>query len=237
MRKTIALFAVALAGVASADVGVVPPAYATTPGTSTFLYMVTSARTYQYIIDSSQLTAFVGKNLNGLQWRLPTSATTTWPPANVNFASFDIYIGPGVAVSSASSTLANNYTSSPTQVRSGALAFSAGAFTNGSTPNAFGPVVTFNNYLYTGGNLTVEMRHTGMTGTTTTRSFDALSTATSGYGTLFAARWIGNGTGTGTAGNGNFFVTQFNATPVPEPATLAALGLGAAALIRRRRRP
>ncbi|HRK20396.1 MAG TPA: PEP-CTERM sorting domain-containing protein [Fimbriimonadaceae bacterium] len=48
-----------------------------------------------------------------------------------------------------------------------------------------------------------------------------------------AARFIWNGTG-GVTGIDHYFSVKIN--PVPEPATLSALALGAAALLRRRRR-
>lgn len=48
-----------------------------------------------------------------------------------------------------------------------------------------------------------------------------------------AARFIWNGTG-GTVGIDHYFSIKIN--PVPEPATISALALGAAALLRRRRR-
>lgn len=230
--STLAIASLSL--VASAQV-VVPNAYAGTPGTSTFLYMVTTARTYQYQINANQLTGLVGQNLNGLQWRLPTSATGPWPPADASFASFDITIGEGVAPASRSTTLANNFVGTPTVVRTGALTIPTGSFSIGGSPNPWGPTISFSNYLYNGGHLTIEMRHTGMTGTTTTRSFDALSTTTSGYGTDFGAYWTGSYTGT-TGGNGNFFVTRLTGSPVPEPASMIALALGASALVRRRRK-
>lgn len=39
----------------------------------------------------------------------------------------------------------------------------------------------------------------------------------------------------GWLGAGELTITNFNVEPVPEPATMAVLGLGAAALVRRRR--
>jgi hypothetical protein len=238
MKKPFVLLAIGCAALSRADLGVVPNAYENTPGTSTFLYTTTSARTYQFIINDNQLTDFIGENLNGLSFRLPTSATVTWPPVDASFASFDIFIGPSVAPASTSSAsgTAGNYTSSPTQVRSGSLNIVAGSYTFGGSPNAFGPMITFNDYLYTGGHLGIEMRHTGLLGTTQTRSFDALPTSTTGYGTDFAARFISNGTGAGTLSTGNFMVVQLSSSPVPEPATMAAVGLGLLAIAARGRR-
>lgn len=234
MKRILCFAALALAVAGSAQI-VVPNAYENTPGTSTFLYMVTTGRTYQYLINENQLTGLVGQNLNGLQMRLPVSATVNWPPADASFANFDIYIGPGVTPAARSTTFANNYSGAKTQVRSGSLTFATGAFSFGGSPvNAWGPTISFNNYLYTGGHLTIEMRHSGMTGTTTTRSFDALSTSTAGYLVDFAALWTGSYTPT-TGSAGNFFITRISASPVPEPASMLALGIGLAALARRRR--
>jgi hypothetical protein len=235
LKRLLILAALSIGAVASASTGVVPNGYDVTSGNGTFLYMVTTPRTYQYLIHSSQLTGFVGQNINGLQWRLLQSATTNWPPTDANFANFDVYIGPGVDPSLRSTTFAANYTSAPTQVRSGSLTLPAGSFPSTGTPHGFGPVVTFSDYLYTGGNLTIEMRHSGMTGNTTTASFDANTSTAPGYGTLYSALWVGNNNPT-TGGQGNFFITQLTASPVPEPATLVALGGGLALLLRRRSR-
>jgi hypothetical protein len=234
VKRFLILAALAVTAVATAQtVGTVPNGFENASGNGTFLFMVTTARTYQYLIQGSQLTSFIGQNLNGLQWRLPASATTNWPAVDANFASFDIYIGPGVEPAARSTTFAANYTSAPTQVRSGSLTLGAGSFGGTGTPHPWGPVVAFNNYLYTGGNLTIELRHSGMTGNTTTQSFDANKSSAAGYGTLYSALWVGNNNPT-TGGQGNFFITQLSASPVPEPGTFLALGGGLALLLRRR---
>ncbi len=55
---------------------VVPPAYTTAPGTATFLGpLANAARTYQLLIHQDQLTDLVGRQISGISWRLPTSAT------------------------------------------------------------------------------------------------------------------------------------------------------------------
>lgn len=222
-------------GAGAQEYGVVPAGYANTNGTSSFLYMVTTGRTYQMQINASELTQFVGKNLTGLTWRLNANAAN-WPPSvNADFANFDIYIGPGVDPAARSTTFANNFTSAPTQVRSGPLTFAAGSFQGAGSPAPWGVEITFNEYLYTGGHLTIEIRHSGMTGNTTTTSFNALSTTTSGYGTRFSALWTGTYNGT-TGGAGNFFVTRLTANEVPAPGALALLGAGLVMGGRRRRR-
>src|SRR5262249_40503812 len=106
----------------------------------------------------------------------------------------------------------------------------------GTTPNPWGFEVTFNTpYTYTGGNLLVEVRHTGSNIVNFTTDFlDALPTTTVGFGTDF---WCATATGnTATTGAANSFtISRLTWQPVPEPASMAVLGLGALALIRRRK--
>ncbi len=242
MRKFLVMGSIAMVAVASADV-IVPNAFAGTEAPSTFSLTSTSSlgRTYQYTISAAQLTGVVGQNLTGMTFRLGNGATAAWPPTNTSFTQWDIRVGAGVAPSAMSNTFASNFTGTPTLVRSGALSFNAGDFTfgaTGTTPNAFGPNIAFNtNYLYGGGDLAVEMRFSAQAGATNQPAFDAVAATDTGngWGTAFAGRWTGNVAGT-TGGNANLLVTRFSSAAVPEPATMAVLGLGIAALLRRRRK-
>lgn len=235
-------FVALFSAVGAAQAVVVPNSLAAVEGDGAFFLTSTAAagRTFQMTISSNQLTGLVGMTLLGICFRMNNAVTTAWPPANVTFADWDIYLGPGVAPSTMSNTFASNFSGPATQVRNGALAFSQGAFpvgASGTTPNAFGPAISFDTgYFYSGGDLTLEMRFSAQTGSSTTPSFDAAAAAGgpgNGWGVDFAARWTSNAAGT-TGANGNFLVTSFHA--VPEPGTLAALGIGALALLRRRRR-
>ncbi|MEO8210352.1 MAG: hypothetical protein ABI840_07300 [bacterium] len=190
---------------------VVPNAYAAITGTGTFLGPLSNAqRTYQLLIQASQITDLVGTNLTGLSMRIPASSTANWPLADVTFSNYDIYLSGSVEPSARSLTFANNIVGPQTQVRSGSLSILANSYTFGSSPNAFGPEITFNTpWLYTGGNVLVEIRHQGFTGTS--RSTDAISTSTGGYGTLISACWTGSYTGTAGA-QGNFTVLNLTAS-------------------------
>lgn len=225
--------AMALTGTASAQFhGVVPSEYENTTGTAGFLYFQGAGRTYQMIINESELTQFVGMELNGLSWRLLASAGNSWPLSDATFNNFDIYMGQGVAPADRSLAFAANYNGPVTQVRSGSLVVPTGSFPSGGSPNGWGHEITFDNYLYTGGHLTIEFRHDGMLGATS-QSFDGLSTSTSGYLSRFAAIWASGYDTNGTVNNGNFFVTRLSA--VPAPGALALLGLAGLATRRRRR--
>lgn len=212
---------------------VVPNAYES-GGTSTFLGpMANSQRTYQLLINSSQLTPFVGLQLNSVSWRLPESAAADWPASEITFDNFDIYLSPSVAPADRSLTFANNIAGTQVQVRSGSLTVPADSFSFGGSPNDWGLQIDFDPYLYTGGHLLFELRHTGFAGTS--RSVDAVGTAAAtGYGTDFSAAWTGNYEGV-TGSQGNFSVVRFTAVPEPGSAGLIGVAVAGLALFSRRR--
>ncbi|WP_083862138.1 T9SS type A sorting domain-containing protein [Flavobacterium sp. B17] len=144
-----------------------------------------STRTYQMIIDDSQLTALSGQYISSISFRLPTSATAAWPVSDTTFPDYQVYLSNGVDPVNRQLNFAANVVGTQTQVRSGSLSIPAGSVSNNGS---FTFNINFNTpYLYTGTNLVIEVRHTGSNGTTT--SIDAAGTGTSGYGTLFTACW------------------------------------------------
>ncbi len=200
---------------------VIPNAYAGTTGTGTFLGpLANSQRTYQLLIHANQLTNLVGTNLAGFSMRIPASATANWPTADVTYTNYDIYLSGSVDPVNRSLTFANNVVGAQTLVRSGSLTIPANSYTFGGSPNAFGPEIAFNtSWQYTGGNVLVEIRHSGFTGTS--RSTDALTTSTSGYASDFSACWTGSYTGV-SGSQGNFTVIKFSGLALP---TLQLTGL------------
>jgi len=232
--------ALRLGGTGRADV-VVPNSTAGVDGDGTFSLTSTGTggRTYQMSIAASQLTGVVGQQITGLQWRLNGPGTGVWPAVppgtDANFTSWDIFVGPGVAPASMSQTFASNYTGSVTQVRSGPQTFTAGGFSFGATPNAFGQILGFTTpYAYSGGDLTIEMRFSQQTGATTQSPFDAVTSAGgpgNGWGVDFAIR-ANNTSSTATTGtvNGNFLVTNLVTTPIPEPSSMALAGISCASV-------
>lgn len=201
---------------ASADSFLVTPNdRATVAGNGTFLGPLTnSPRTYQLLIKSTQLTSFVGMNLNGLTFRLPaiTSTTASWPLVDTTFPNYDIYLSGCVDPALRSLTFASNIVGVQTQVRSGPLTVTTGSFPIPGVSLDFGPIIGFNNYLYTGGNLLIEIRHSGNNGAS--RSAEAMTASGGmGYGTEFSGCWTGSYTGT-SGSQGNFSILKLRATPV-----------------------
>lgn len=144
-----------------------------------------STRTYQMIIDDSQLTALSGQYLTSISFRLPASASTAWPAADTTYPDYQIYLSDGVEPVNRQLNFSANIVGTQTQVRSGSLLIPAGSVSNNGS---FTFNINFNTpYLYTGTNLVIEIRHTGSNGTTT--SNDAVGTSTSGYASLFTACW------------------------------------------------
>jgi hypothetical protein len=214
---------------------VVPNAFAGAPGTSTFLGPYASApRTYQLLIAESQLTQHLGNEMTAISFRLPASAVGDWPDVDISYTSYDIRLSGSVNPGDRSLTFADNVVGTQTLVRSGGLTVPAGSFASGSSPNPFGLQLNFDTgYLYTGGNLLIEIRHTGFSGTS--RSVDAMLAtggAANGYGSLFSAAWTGSYTGL-TGVQGNFSVVQISS--IPEPGTVLLFAAGVAGLLARRR--
>ncbi len=224
---------VAGSGVASAQF-VVPSAFENTAGNGSFIGpLANGQRTYQLLIHADALTNLVGLDLTGLSFRNGSGATSDFPPSDVTFSNYDIYLSGSVDPSARSLVFADNVVGPQTQVRSGSLTIGAGDYTSGGSPNAFGTSISFNSgWTYSGGNLLIEIRHTGSG--ITSRAVDAITStnAAAGYGTLFSAAWASNYAGTEGL-QGNFSIMRIDA--VPAPGGLAVLGLGMLGVARRRR--
>lgn len=236
MRQICAVLAVAgLAAAANADI-VVPAANAAVPGTSglnTLTREATNARTYQFLIDAGNLGG--PGVITGLGFRLQNSAAnaTSWPAAALTWPSYEVILSTSPnAAAAMSTTFASNIGVDAVTVRSGALVLPPNSFSGGAAagvPNSFYTFLPFlTNFNYTGGTLSVTVRHTGNDGAAgNVRFLDAVAS----NGALGYAAQSGT-TATATTGTAASF-TVVNI--VPAPASLALLGLGGLVASRRRR--
>ena len=244
-RLPIAILFGAMACASSAQFVVVPNAYtnvaASASGLNTFIRDTGNPRTGQLLINSNQLSSMsVGDQITGISFRLFTGSTVNFPASGATWSDYTINVGVGVAPLLGTTLLATNFTGTPTMVRTGALTVSAGAYSGtGGPPRPWGTEISFQTpYVYTGGHLAIEVRHTG-SNIVNNAANDFLEVATT-LDTGYIAGDFRSFTATGNAATigalANFTVTRLSVTPVPEPATFAALGLGALALLRRRRK-
>jgi hypothetical protein len=219
------ILSVLLAGNTNAQVGFstrqlidsayIPLGSGSAPGNGVFTGPISNtARTYQLLIHKDQLSALNNKDIKAIRWRQAAAATTNWPPAEVIYANYDIYLSESVPPADRSLTFALNVVGPQTRVRFGPLTISPEEYTFGNTPNLCGKEISFDtSWLYTGGHLLIEIRLSASNGTS--KSVDAFTTSATGYGTLFSAAWTGSYTGlTGTQGNFSVISLSYD-DPVP----------------------
>jgi len=242
MRKFYILGLMAVAGSASAFDIVVANQYAAVPyapaaGLNTFIRDTGNPRTGQLLLSSAQLAGVnPGDTITGMAFRLWNGLTSTYTGAT--WASYTINIGPGVDPALGSTTFASNFSGAATTVQSGPLTMTGFTSGNtGSTPNNWNDTIVFATpYVYTGGHLTIEIRHGGSGIVNPANTFlEAVATTGIGYGTEYRSFTATGETAT-VGAQATFTMARLTVAPVPEPATMAILGLGAAALLRRRRK-
>lgn len=242
MKRFAILALMAITGSAFAADIVAANLYANSPyspanGLNTVIRDSGAARTAQLIINQNQLGGMApGSRITGMAFRLYNGATSTYTGAT--WTSYDIRFGQSVAPNAATTTLATNFVGGSTLVQSGGLTmtgFTSGA--SGATPNAWQNTINFSTpYVYTGGHLIIEIRHTGSNIVNPANTFaEAVGAAGVGYGTDYTSFTATSNTAT-TGALASFTMTKLVYTPVPEPATMAVLGFGALAVMRRRRK-
>jgi hypothetical protein len=155
---------------------VVPNSSATvggTGGTNTLLRNAGQPRTYQQGINASQLTGIpAGSVITGVSLRFSSSASNpvSWPPADISWTAYDIFMGPANPTASWVGDPALNFAAPPQQVRGGGVVIDAGTFADIATvptPNPFGEFYfDFQNpFPYAGGDLAILFSHPGSTDT------------------------------------------------------------------------
>ncbi|MEI7577155.1 MAG: PEP-CTERM sorting domain-containing protein [Armatimonadota bacterium] len=220
----------------------VPTAFATSSplaaagGSSTANVFSSANRTVQFQIAASELSYFtVNTPLKAINFRATSQATPLFQADS--FADWTLTFAQARnAVGSMSATFANNMLD-PVVVRTGGLSLPANAYPGNAVAPAVNPwgfEIKFTTpYIYKGGDLVIMLSHTPSTSTSSIvlDSFSPPNAA--GYGTKYQALSATSYNATTASNLGAAFPAM---QIVPEPASMAAIGLGIAGLMRRRKR-
>lgn len=247
MKKSLfgalALSVMAAPAFAGGGTVVAPNSMAAAPGNgglNTITRNAGNPRTYQLLIDDSQLAAIpANSNITGFTFRM-FGTFAPWPPSGgANWTDYNIWMStPLTGVTTMSTTFANNVGANVTQVYDGPLNLAQGSFPLGGGAggtNAFGPIITLTApFLYPGGDLLLEFRHPGGTHTDSNGFVDSVTVTHAENGTNIRALSATGDTATvGAFTSANILQLQWE--PIPAPGALALLGLAGLATTRRRR--
>lgn len=234
-----AMAVTALVAVSSADFNTT---FAETSGLSTAFRQ--AARSYQaYYTPAALSSVSTPVSIVGVRFKLWNGELANWPPSNITFANFKMVLAKPTAqldidgeFLSTTPTI-SSYWASSTTVYDSSLTIAANSFIdNGTSSNPYSYQLNFTNaYTYNGGSILMALTHSGYGGTPAQAFFangsfqngvtDAISNTT--YDPTFTQ---------GTNAFSSPYLVEFVTRPVPEPASMAVLGLGVAALLRRRRK-
>lgn len=146
-------------------------------------------RRFQMLIAHAPVSLMTNKYITSISFSLQNSYMNSWPLSDTTFGSYEIYLSKGVTPPNMQMNFAANITGTQTMVRSGSLTIPAGAVPGGSSSNPYAYTFVFDTpYLYTGGNLVIEIRHTGSNSSTSVPS-KAVYTNSTVYGTYMSACW------------------------------------------------
>jgi hypothetical protein len=220
-------FMLGMALSASANLVVAPASLAASEGNSEYAFSDAGAFTFQQIYGTSAFAGLsIGDQITGIQLRL-NGGYPSLPTSAVSIAQFNVFLGPSnFRPGSLSSSVTSNQGPGTVLARSGALAIPANSFPGGSTPNAFGLLISFSTpYIYTGGDLLLTLSYTSAGGDL---DFDA------GFGLADVEGRSGAGYNNSTLDNDfrNYaLVAQFTTIAVPEPRIDLLVFVGAIALL------
>jgi len=214
---------------------------AETSGLSTAFRQV--ARSYQAYYTSAALSASTAATVTGVRFKLWNGELANWPPSAISFTNFKVVMAKptsqldidGEFLSTAPSM--SSYWASSTTVYNGSLNVAANSFIdNGTTSNPYSFQLNFTTpYSYSGGSLLFALTHSGY-GTSAAQAFFANGNFANGVAdAISTTTYDPNFTSTANAFSSPYLL-EFVTQAVPEPTSMAVLGLGVAALLRRRRK-
>jgi hypothetical protein len=211
MPKPLALICLpALLSPLAAQAVIVPASSATARGTTQLNTLIRNSgapRTYMHGINASQLVSIpTGAVITGVSFRFMvfSSNTASWPPADISWNDYQIWIGPAIAPASFTGNFMTNFSATPVQVRKGPMRLPANTYKNTNPPapqpNVWGEFYFDfqSTYTYTGGNLGLLFSHPGSTDTATALYLECLASDASTHGVAFSQSVFPPGTaGTG----------------------------------------